>query len=361
MPFRAIHCADIHLGSKMETKLPKEKADERRAEVRRTFSSMAEYAREHEVPVILLSGDVFDSDSPFKKDKAFFYNVVKEHPEIDFLYLRGNHDNKESYTEQDIPNLKTFGKDWTYYCYGDVVVSGIELAPENAVSLYSVLRLNPGKKNVVMLHGQITETMGNPETAEPDTVYLPRLRGKNIDYLALGHLHSYREGKLDERGIYAYSGCLEGRGFDETGKKGFVLLEIGDAVRTEFVPFAKRTIKEERMDISGTENAYQACQKIRAELKTESSDLLRILLTGAIDYENDGLAQEIEGYLAPDFYFVSVKDKTMRKLNLEALSVKLSLKGEFIRTVFSSSEYSEEEKLEIISAGLRALEGQEVE
>lgn len=51
------------------------------------------------------------------------------------------------------------------------------------------------------------------------------LRGRGIDYLALGHVHSFRQEKLDEQGIWCYSGCLEGRGFDECGTKGYVMLE----------------------------------------------------------------------------------------------------------------------------------------
>ena len=39
---KMIHCADIHLGSKMEAKLPKEKADERKAEVRASFEKMVQ-------------------------------------------------------------------------------------------------------------------------------------------------------------------------------------------------------------------------------------------------------------------------------------------------------------------------------
>ncbi|MDE6128845.1 MAG: metallophosphoesterase, partial [Lachnospiraceae bacterium] len=109
---KMIHCADIHLGSKMEAKLPKEKADERKNEVRVSFERMVQYAKNEGVRVILLSGDVFDSDRPLKKDKAFFYSVVKNNPEIDFLYLRGNHDSEESYTESDLDNLKTFGTEW---------------------------------------------------------------------------------------------------------------------------------------------------------------------------------------------------------------------------------------------------------
>ena len=54
-----IHCADVHLGSKMESKLPKEKSDERKSEVRTAFRNMVKYAEENGIRVIALSGDVF--------------------------------------------------------------------------------------------------------------------------------------------------------------------------------------------------------------------------------------------------------------------------------------------------------------
>ena len=123
---KIIHCADVHLGSRIEAKLPKDKAEERRREVRATFNRMVNYAKENGVRVILLAGDVFDSDAPTKRDKNLFYEAVKENPEIDFLYLRGNHDGKESY-EESPSNLKTFGTEWTAYEYDDVTICGIEL------------------------------------------------------------------------------------------------------------------------------------------------------------------------------------------------------------------------------------------
>ena len=92
---KILHCADIHLGSKMEAKLPKEKSDVRKTEVRGAFNRAVEYAQRHGIKVILLCGDVFDSDRPLKKDKDFFYSVVKNNSDIDFLYLRGNHDTLE--------------------------------------------------------------------------------------------------------------------------------------------------------------------------------------------------------------------------------------------------------------------------
>jgi len=41
---KIIHCADIHLGSKIEAKLPHDKTLERRKEVRATFNRMIDYA-----------------------------------------------------------------------------------------------------------------------------------------------------------------------------------------------------------------------------------------------------------------------------------------------------------------------------
>ena len=349
-----IHCADIHLGSKMEAKLPKLKSDERKAEVRQALRKMVEYAEEHRIPVIVLAGDVFDSDRPLKKDKEFFYSVVHNHPDIDFLYLRGNHDNMESYTEKDATNLKTFSEEWSCYRYGDTAFWGIESDENNALSLYSTLNLEKNATNIVVLHGQIGDASGR------DKVNLSKLRAKNIDYLALGHIHSYSEGKLDERGVYAYSGCLEGRGFDECGVKGFLVVDT-DTMRCDFVENSVRVIEEITVDCSNTEDIYTAVKEAAEAVQGHKNNLIRLILSGEIDYDGEGLEKEIERQLSSSCYFLSVKNKTVRRFNAEALKGDLSLRGEFIRSVLANSEYSDELKQQIISVGLNALSGREVE
>jgi DNA repair exonuclease SbcCD nuclease subunit len=340
----------------MEAKLPKEKSEERKAEVRESFHRMLEYAKENGVAVIMIAGDLFDSDRPLKKDKEFFYSAVKNNPELDFLYLRGNHDGMESYTE-DLPNLKTFGGEWTKYSYGEVDIYGIETAAENATSMYATFRADEKRKNIVMLHGQVGEVSG------VDKVHISKLRDKNIDYLALGHIHSYSHEKLDERGVYSYCGCLEGRGFDELGEKGFVYLEIEDSVMARFVPHSKRKIEERKVDITGSEDGYEAYQKTRAYLAgdCQKKDLLRLTLTGDIDFDNETLAKDVEGYLSSDYYFVSVKDKTLRRFDVDALAGDISLRGEFIRTVLANEKLDELQKREVIAMGLKALSGREVD
>ena len=352
---KIIHCADVHLGSKMEAKLPKEKAEERRGEVRKTFHRMVEYAKKEGVRAILLAGDVFDSDRPLKRDKEFFYDVVKGNPEIDFLYLRGNHDGEESYVEGGIENLKTFSEEWTGYDYKDVYISGIEISRENALSLYSTLKLDEHRKNIVMLHGQIASASGM------DKINLNKLSEKNIDYLALGHIHSYSENRLDERGRYAYSGCLEGRGFDECGEKGFVILEIGEGITHRFIPFAQRKIEEYSVDISGTGNYYGAYQILKNRINFDPNNLYRLYLVGEIDYDHDTLAEDIARLLSNECYFVSVKDKTLQKIDPLAYEGDVSLRGEFVRVVLGNSEWDAERKSRIITIGLKALNDREVE
>ena len=352
---KLIHCADVHLGSKMEAKLPKEKAEERRGEVRKTFHRMVEFAKKEGVRAILLAGDIFDSDRPLKRDKEFFYDVVKGNPEIDFLYLRGNHDSEESYIEGGIENLKTFSEEWTGYDYGEVYICALELSKQNALSLYSTLKLDENRKNIVMLHGQIANASG------VDKINLNKLAEKRIDYLALGHIHSYGENRLDERGRYAYSGCLEGRGFDECGEKGFVLLEIGEEISRRFIPFAQRKIDEYTVDITDTENYYEAYQTIKNRVKINASDLYRLHLTGEIGYEHDTLAEDIARLLSAECYFVSVKDKTLQKIDPLAYEGDVSLRGEFVRMVLANPNWDDEKKSRVITLGLKALADREVE
>ena len=352
---KMIHCADIHLGSKMQ-RLPKEKANERKDEVRATFTRMVEYAKEHGVRAVLIAGDAFDSDRPTQKDKNRFYDIVRKYPEIDFLYLRGNHDDEESYEEERLDNLKHFGDSWTSYEYEGVCISGVELKASNATSIYTSLALDERKINIVTLHGQVENG-----SSGVDKVNLTKLKGKHIDYLALGHIHSYSNEKLDERGRYGYSGCLEGRGFDEAGKKGFVLLEIETGVKSTFVPFAWREIVETEVDISEAKDEYTAIETVRKTARFTSKNLYRVRLVGDISFEADRLAEGIENECKRDCYFLSVKDETRKKIDVSAYEKEVSLRGEFIRVILQDETLSEEEKNEAILLGLKALRGEEVE
>lgn len=353
---KIIHTADIHLGSKMDSRFNKKISDERKAELRNTFRCLVEYAKEHSISVIMLCGDIFDSDRPFKKDKDFFYSIIKANPDIDFLYLKGNHDTNDILSEETPENLKLFSNQWTAYTYGNIVICGTEICPANVSSYYSSLVLEKDNLNIVMLHGQISDSVSG------GNINLKKLKNKNIDYLALGHIHKPSQGSIDERGEYVYSGCLEGRGFDEPGEHGFILLEINEGkIIHSFIPFAQRRIKEIDVDVSESSSAYNAYLKICDSIKFNKRDLYRINLIGEINFDVDRLADDVEKMLADICYFVSVKDKTSKKIDITQYAKDLSIKGEFIRTVYAQTNLSDEDKMTIINCGLKALDGKEIE
>lgn len=355
---KIIHTADIHLGSRMNSSFPKEISDMRKQELRNTFRRMVDYAKAEDVCAILLAGDVFDSDEPFKKDRDFFYSVVRKNPSIDFYYLRGNHDTEGAADDDPPENLHTFSDRWrSYDLGGGVVLSGLEITDENSLSLYSTLDLESDRLNIVMLHGQAAETFGR------DKINVKRLREKNIDYLALGHIHKPTPVPvpIDGRGVYAYSGCPEGRGFDECGERGFYLLETGRSITAVFVPFAERTIVETDVDVSDAEDAYSAYRKIESAVSFNTKDIYSINLTGTRKFDAEKLEEDVEAYLSSGRYMVRVRDRRVVKIDIGEYLTDTSLKGEFVRTVMECGEYTEEEKAEILSVGFKALEGGQIE
>ena len=355
---KILHTADIHLGSKLESKFPKEKSDTRKKELLNSFGRMVEYANQNDIKIILLSGDVFDRDKPTLKDKGYFYTTIKNNPHIDFYYLNGNHDKEGSYVENEIANLKTFSKTefTSYELENNLVISGIEMNPENAKSFYSKLKLDKNKTNIVMLHGDVTDTTGM------DKIKIDNLKNKNIDYLALGHIHSYKTGRIDDRGTYAFPGCLEGRGFDECGEKGFIVLDYDGTINSiEFVPFAIRTIEEIDVDITNQESLYDIEKLVKQKVSNiNKNNILRINLVGEISLGIEFTEEDIEISLR-DYFFVNVKNKTTLKIDIESYQDDKSLIGEFVRGVFNNNDYTDEDKKLIINLGLKAIKGKEVE
>lgn len=361
---KIIHCADLHLDSKMTANLSKEKAKERKMEILRTFSRMVEYAKKNDVSVILIAGDMFDTRNVSATARNMVRDVILQNPEIDFLYLKGNHDHDNFLSKLDeIPdNLCLFNDKWTTYTYGNVAISGLELNAENTMTAYNSLVLDHGKYNIVTMHGQLAEYKSKDKT---ETISLDDLKNKNIDYLALGHVHGYRMQRLDARGVYCYPGCLEGRGFDECEEKGFVVLDVDTTTRTattEFVTIAARTLYTLPVDVTGILTTQDAAARMEAELaKTQyaSKSLVKFVLQGEVDVECELETAFLEEQFAEYFYFVKVQNDTKLLVNYQDYEKDASLKGEFIRMV-SASDLTDEEKSQVIRAGILALQGEEI-
>ena len=363
---KIIHCADLHLDSKMTSNFDKTKAKERKAEILNTFVGMVKYAASNDISAILIAGDMFDTGVVSALTRSTVLETIMENPDIAFFYLKGNHDRDGFISSlEEVPdNLVLFDEHWKSYNVSDrVVITGIELSRANCVSCYGTLQLDEGDINIVMMHGQEMSTTVNDKV---EIIDIRRLKNQSIDYLALGHIHSYKQAKLDARGTYCYPGCLEGRGFDEAGKHGFVLLDIDEStglVKTDFIPFAHRELVVIKVDISDCINTTQIIGKIDEEIDlegVEEKNLIEIMLTGEIDIECEKNIDFIEKTFEARFYHVKTSDRSVYKVNFEDYRYDKSLKGEFVRKVMAEEGLSDIRKAEILHIGFKAIAGEEI-
>jgi len=355
---KLIHCSDIHLDSPMDSRLPPEKARERSRELCRTFCSLIDYARENGVSGVLLCGDLFDSRQISHVTAARVLSVMGEAEKVQFFYLRGNHDeSRRAFAGEALPkNLHLFDSTWQSYRMGSVVITGREPEGDGWKTMYDDLTLREEDTNIVLLHGQVSGTKGEEQ------ICLSALRERPIRYLALGHLHGYRREKLSPWGDWCYSGCLEGRGFDECGEHGFVLLDIREGrVIPSFVPFASRRLHTVEADISGLASypdilasCADACREIGQR------DMVKLTLRGECSPEIPLSLPQLRENLEERFYFLAVEDRTAPACNELSLSRDVSLKSAFARRVMACEELTEEEKSRVFRFGLNALYGREV-
>ena len=362
---KIIHCADLHLDSRMSAHLDGEKRKKRRAELLATFDRLLDYAVESGVYAVLIAGDLFDTPVISKTARAAVLDGIRSCPDVAFYYLKGNHDSDNFLEGEEVPdNLYTFNDSWTSYALGDtdsVILSGIELTESNCKSAAAALIPDINKINIVMLHGQESRTGSDMADQIPIRDY----QNKGIDYMALGHIHARKEAKLDARGVYVYPGALEGRGFDECGEKGFMLLDIDEeagTIKREFVPFASRILREVHVDITGATSSPEALKKVEeaiSELKIPETSLVKVTLEGEMDAECEFDLEYILNRLEGRFFYVKVKDGTGIRVNYDDYALDRSLKGEFVRKVMAS-ELSSEDKAAIIRYGIQAIAGEEI-
>lgn len=340
-----IHCADIHIDAAMNSCLSPDKAKERRSELLAAFSRLADYADDNKVAAAIIAGDLFDKKSITAKARKFVIETIATHSSVDFLLMPGNHDRETlSYTENIPANLKLFGNSMTKFDYDDVSICGMTDFNINEVVF------DTSKINILVIHG-----------ADGEDFKLRELKNRGIDYLALGHYHSYEVKKIDKRGVACYSGCLMGRGFDEAGSKGFVLLETAKGgLSHSFIPDTGRLISIIPIDLTEAESLHSQLDLINKSLDGIDRDgIVRIKIIGSYELEREKLFDGIIDKYKREFYHFELEDCSILHINENDYVNDISLKGEFIRLCMEAIE-DEEERSRVIACGIHALRGEEL-
>ncbi|MBO7187272.1 MAG: metallophosphoesterase, partial [Clostridia bacterium] len=350
----------LHLDSKLTSNFSADKAKIRRNEFLLNFSRLLSDAEKNGVKIVIIAGDLFDEQKITKYAKEEVISTINNHKDVEIIYLVGNHE-KTAFLDgiDSIPSNLTAvtSLTWEKFVRDDVVISLANLTKNNAGIIYSTLNLNKEDKNIVVMHGA---TVNYRMKEDKEFVNIPELKDKYIDYLALGHYHSFIKENLDSRGIYAYSGCLEGRGFDELGDKGYVLIDTDDIKNIKFIPFAKRTAHEVVVEVDGLKSWSEIKTKVYTALKGISNDdIIKVVLTGKIDKSTLIFAEELQNSLGITYFFAKVYDETVLFLTEEELNTGVGIKNEFLALVNKDGALTEQDKTKIIQYGLKALKGED--
>lgn len=366
---RIFHCADIHLDSPFSLVNPKE-AEHRRTELRAAFTSALMFAKQQKTELFFISGDLFDCHYVTRDTKEMLVTEFAKMSECRFFISPGNHDpynDASPYKTISFPeNVHIFGEEKECVSIDELGVDVYGVGFGSAVyrsSPVANFRINNSNRlNILVCHGDTTNPLSpnGPVTKN-------EIASSGFNYIALGHIHK-ASGVLCENGVYyAYPGCIEGRGFDETGYKGalYGVVEKGKVELNSHV-FSKRRYEIINIDIDSVASKIQALEQIRSQIRNFTDDTaLRIILTGRV---SDGFViseNEIgKGREYP--YRIDIKDQTTVQTSLGELEKSSTLKGVFYRNMNdylekcapSSEEYYS--ALQALKYGLCALDDRSV-
>ena len=354
MGLKIIHCADVHFDSAMSGIETTAKVNIRRNEMKETFSEIVKLAENADL--LLISGDLFDGKNVSKNTLSYLKDEFSKIPDTKVFICAGNHDyisDKSPYREFDFgENVHIFGTEMECISFPEYDVYGISFkAPNDEREMLSEFRVqNTEKINICVMHGDVAGTDYNP-------IKVKDIESSGLDYLALGHIH--KASPINKAGLthYAYPGCIEGRGNDETGEKGAYALEIikGNVVNCEFVPLCRRMYIDEEIDITDATDYNGIFEKIN-ELYKGENHIYRFTLTGStkVSFDTAVVEEKIAGFS------VTVRDKTLPAIDIEKASEEFSLKGLFLKFALSEKEnMTEEEFNEALKAGLYYIEKEE--
>lgn len=373
-PVKIIHCGDLHIGSAFSA-IP-EKSKIRQQELMRTFNKIIEMCQKEKADILLISGDLFEQTDIPVEISSF---IIKSFEKINYTRVfiaPGNHDpytvDSDYRTKHWPENVYIFRDKMEFVQLEDLQVRVWGAAFVNSSEKNCLLGNalpEDGYIDICVIHGDLVSSgktsMYNPITKE-------QIEKSHMDYVALGHVHKYSGILKAGKTFYAYSGCIEGRGFDELGEKGIIIGTVEkNRCKLEFKSICERMYLEAVVDVSGSTNQQEIAQCILRTIsdgfgKEYFRHLYKIKLTGELPVNLKPSSQAMFVWLSNNLFFFKILDKTSVLTNLEQLSQEISLKGTFVRKIMekiddckSKSDFDAAEKYRMaLNIGLRAFEGE---
>lgn len=357
---KIVHTADLHFDTPFNEVDDKQRAINKE-ELKEVFKNIINFCKEKQVDILLLAGDIFDNLTLNRETIYFLENVFNNIKETRVFISPGNHDpynNNSFYKLIKWPENVYIFKDKLEKVYIKELETNVWGAAFNEKyvreSLIRGFSQNNKEINIMAIHGEISSSS---EGNEYNPITLKDIKESGMDYIALGHRHNFSGVLKEGNTFYSYSGCPQGRGFDETGDKGIIYGYISKgAVELSFIKTCKRNYEEVYVDISNLFGYEEVIKKILDVIKEEDrkNNLYKIILKGEVSEKFHIEEKVLKSKLVKDFYFCKVVDKTSIALDIKELSKGYSVKSIFVKNLLKKlQEAKTDEEKDIIKMALK--------
>lgn len=248
MGLKLLHSADWHLDSPFLS-FPDAQREYLRSQQRKLPAQIADICQREQCDLVLLAGDLLDSTTASRQTleamKAAFAACA-----VPVLIAPGNHDYccpGSPWLEEDWPknvfiftgapeSVSVAGLDCRIYGAGYQSMDCPPLLPD-------FVRTGSERWHIGLLHADPTNANSPycPVTAA-------QVRASQLDYLALGHIHQLG-GYQIENTVCSWPGTPMGRGWDETGEKGVLLMTLDDTPKIQVLPLNTPRFYEYSVDL----------------------------------------------------------------------------------------------------------------
>lgn len=371
---RLIHTADVHIGMKFE--MLGKKGNIQRKQVKDTFGKVIDTTLSERVDALLIAGDLFDSNTPAKKDVDFVYEQFSKLKKEDMpiIMIPGNHDyycEKSVYKKYNFSDkfknvviLKESGEMHIDKNLDTAFFGFPNLSKRSHQSPFQGFTVNDKVDTGISIgiaHGSYNMGVTEPD----DHVFeLEEIEKSQLSYVALGHWHSPYEVPTKKVKSW-YPGSPECTSSDQKDR-GIILFIETDGISTivKRLPIGKRLAENIDIDVSGLESLSQTKKQI---IKLYDQD--KILNVGFKGLRNKDMSidvSQLEDELSGGFFKVKFKDES----HLETDTTEISsfsdetVIGQFVNIAKEEIENSEGEERVIkeraLQIGLAVLQGKEV-
>lgn len=329
MGLKILHSADWHLDSPFTGFSDGQRAVLQQAQ-RALPGKIAEVCRREDCDLMLLAGDLFDGVA--SRDTLDILKAALKDCGVPVIITPGNHD----FCAPGSPWLEDTWPENVFIFTGgleSVTIEGLNCRIYGAAYqsmdcpglLENFQAEGSEQYRIAVLHG---------DAAQPNSPYCPvtaaQVQNSDLQYVALGHVHkagAFRAGTA----LCAWPGTPMGRGWDECGEKGVLIVELKETAEIRAVPLDTVRFEDLTADISN--DAVAALEGILPA--AGSSHFYRVTLTGTGTVDLPALKRRFDHY--PN---LELRDHTHPPVDLWADTEADTLEGTFFRFLKEGMEHN---------------------